>query len=141
MLKDILRNSSVTNDQLEKFKSIGFSCWNDSVDYTDLELDITYQKKTDNGDDRLSFNLHATFNWEDRTFYMVLGTNEGDGWNEYHQVDCDGSDLGTLISSFIKSLEKSNGKDEYIVLTKKYEDTHSGIIKGASKLSKLLYAS
>ena len=137
-LGDIFKDA-LTPEIENLFKDSGWHIYQSNEYYTDFEVDCTYKENDeDNIWDRYSFNLHLTINWEDREFYMVLGTNMGSGFNECVEISNDGSAFNSQINNKLSSINEGDVEYDYKILVTKHPLAWSGIIEGATKLSKAL---
>ena len=142
LLSQILENGSFTEEQANVLKDKGWPLRQDNDDYTDFEFEATYQTEEENNDDRYSFNIHLTFDWQGKIFYLTLGTNLGDGFNDYHNVPFDDKRLEVSLENYVETLsnqaEMGADEDEFLALTTKYPEAWKDVVAATAKLSDVL---
>jgi hypothetical protein len=69
---------------LEKFKACGWHSYNSDGMYTDISTDAFLDGKPGVGS---SIDIVLTIVWEENSFYLMFGVNNGDGFNELASVD------------------------------------------------------
>lgn len=142
LLSQILDNGCVTEKQAGVLKDKGWPLWQVNDDYTDFEFEVTYQTEEENGDDRYSFNIHLTFDWQAKNIYLTLGTNLGDGFNDYHNVPFEDKRLEFSLDNYVETLfnqaEMGADEDEFLALTTKYPEAWKEVMVATTKLSDAL---
>jgi len=89
--------------------------WQYNDDYIDLEAEFTTAEETKTTC-RKSINMHVTFSPDLQNSYVMLGTNEGDGFNDIEEFDGDfETTIGKIQCDKTKVLFKEN-KDSCINL-------------------------
>jgi hypothetical protein len=108
-INNIMEASALSDSNIKDLNSMGWWCFNNSTDYTDIECEVTYLKET-NESDRVSFNAQFTFNWQDSDQYIVIGNNTGDGFNSKIEIKLINSI--DLMSAVNAALTKDKGTEE-----------------------------
>lgn len=138
----LLSAGGLSQDAIKIFERDGWHLWQASGSYSDIELDVTFQTKEENGDDRYSFNLHFTFVWETAQTYMTLGVNLGGGFDEMHNVEHSEKPLNEQVEEFVKNLrvstQSNSKKDELLLLIDSHPTAWDEVIAGAKCLSESL---
>lgn len=142
LLNAIIHNGELSQVHVKAIEKAGWQLWQQCNEYSDLELDVTYQTQEENNIERYSLNIHLTIRWEDKSVYMLLGTNLGDGFNSHHQVNYDNRPLEDALESYLEQLfnafEMGAEEDEYLALVTKYPDAWKKITDGVAKLTECL---
>jgi hypothetical protein len=134
----ILSRKFITEDQAEQFSAIRFLNWGTDLDSGTFELDVTFQE-ADDEQDRFSFSVLITFDWDGNETLLSLGSNFGDGRNEHITMEViEGAPLVDLMNKHIAALKQSAPNDKYLGLIERFPSAHREVIEGVQALSVLL---
>lgn len=98
--------------------------WQWNGEYIDIENEFT-TKEADGESDRHSINIHVTISPFEERSYIMLGTNEGDGFNDIKELEGD-------FDRTIKKIEHNETED----LFKKHREDCQSLIDEAEKIVK-----
>lgn len=136
-------NVDFSTAKMESLTKLDFTERNSDDDFTGYEYEVRYGYEFTH-----SFNAIVTFNWRDGTYCLVIGNNEGNGFNglvsvEFSEGDC-------LNYAFTKTLNRlfesrfesnptlSNNEKTLMFLILEYPDRFKFISEAVLALSNWL---
>lgn len=100
-LQSIFSNEGLTKEQESELGKLGWHIINDGA-YLDIQYEETYLEESTNNY-RHSMNVQFTVDYENKGYYLVLGNNEGSGFNSFADINLENTNI---LESFDEMLNK-----------------------------------